>query len=99
MADNKKSAWFDETTHACLIEEKARRTESFVAAVADGIVDKKELEDQEKRLIELMKKVEPQLAGPLHEQVTDLLCELTVFNFMQSIHAMDQARAKSGFRG
>ena len=35
-------------------------------AMADGRIDKKELEDQEERLVTLMKKVEPELNDRLH---------------------------------
>jgi hypothetical protein len=99
MAPQQKSAWFDEATHASLIEDKAHRAKSFIVAVADGKIDDAELTAQESRVVQLMEAVEPQLTGPLHDQVTDLLCELTVFNFMQSLHAVEQSRKKSCFRG
>jgi hypothetical protein len=93
------SAWFDESSHAVLIADKARRAESFVAAMADGKIDAAELDQQERRLVELMKEIEPKLDASLHAKVTELLCELTVFNFMQAMHTVQQARPKSVFRG
>ncbi len=35
-----------------------------------------------------MKKVEPELAPELHEEVTKLLCELTAYNIMHTIHGI-----------
>ena len=93
------SAWFDEASHTPIIAEKARRAESFVAAMADGKIDESEIKAQEDRLVQLMQEIEPQLAPRLHDQVTELLCELTVYDFMQAMHSVGQARPKSVFRG
>ena len=67
--------------------------------VADGVVDQKELAAQEARLVKLMQEVEPQLPPPLHAKVTELLCELTAYDLMQSLHAMQESRPKTQFRG
>lgn len=94
-----KSAWLDESSNAPIIAEKARRLESFLAAVADGVVDESEIQAQETRLVELMKELEPLLDDELHGKVTQLLCELTAYDLMQVMHAMHKARPKSVFRG
>ena len=98
-AQQEKSAWFDEASHTPIIAEKARRAESFITAMADGKIDESEIKAQETRLVQLMQKIEPQLSGPLHAQVTELLCELTVYDFMQAMYSLEQARPKSAFRG
>jgi hypothetical protein len=98
-AQQAKSAWFDEASHTPIIAEKARAAESFIAAMADGIVDQSEIQAQEKRLVELMQKIEPQLSAGLHDQVTELLCELTVYDFMQAMRSVGQARQKTAFQG
>jgi hypothetical protein len=99
MSTQKVSAWFDEASHAPIIAEKARRTESFVAAMADGVIEPSEIQAQEDRLVKLMREVEPQLGPALHAQITDLLCELTVYDFMQAMYSMQQARPKTVFQG
>jgi hypothetical protein len=99
MPAQAKSAWFDETSHTPLIADKARRAESFIAAMADGRIDESEIQSQEKRLVQLMQKIEPQLAGGLHDQVTELLCELTVYDFMQALRSLQEARPKTKFQG
>lgn len=94
-----KSAWFDEQAHATLISEKATQLDSFVSAMADGQVTDAELESQEERVIKLMKEIEPQLEPKLHARVTELLCELTAYDLMQTLHEMHQARPVTKFRG
>jgi hypothetical protein len=96
---NTPSSWFDEATQVPRIAEKAQQLESFVAAMADGKIDAAEIQSQEKRVVQLMKTIEPQLNGPLHAQVTDLLCELSAYNFMQWTQALQEARPATKFRG
>jgi hypothetical protein len=94
-----RKSWFDEKTHAPLIEEYARQLDSFAQAMADGKITDAELKEQEGRLVALMQEIEPQLDDAVHEKVTRLLCELTAFDLMQMIHTMQQARPKTAFRG
>ncbi len=96
---NPSSAWFDGSRHTSLIAEKAQRTESFLAAMADGRIDPAEVAKQEDRLVALMAEIEPQLAPALHAKVTELLCELTVYDFMQAMLSLEKSRPKTAFRG
>lgn len=93
------SSWFDEESHRPLIEEQVQRLETFLAAVADGTVDEGELKAQEARLVQAMQKVEPMLDANTHDKVTKLLSELTAYDIMQSMYAMQQARARTEFQG
>lgn len=98
MAAN-KSTWFDEASSESLIADKAQRLESFLAAMADGKVTDAEVKEQEERVVKLMKEIEPQLDSKLHERVTQLLCELTAYDFMQSLNMLQSARPTVKFRG
>lgn len=93
------SSWLDAASEQPVIERYARRLESFVAAMADGKVDAAEVQAQETRLVKLMKDVEPQLSPAMHEKVTRLLCELTAYDLMRILHAMEEARPKTTFQG
>ncbi len=93
------SSWFDDASHKPLIAEQARRLKTFLAAVADGVIDEAELAAQEKRLVQVMKEVQPLLEPGLHAKVTELLCELTAYDLMQVMHSFHQARPKTTFRG
>jgi hypothetical protein len=94
-----KSSWFDVASHKPLIAEQARRLKTFLAAMADGVIDKSELEAQEERLVAAMQEIEPLLEPDLHAKVTRLLCELTAYDLMQILHSFHEARPKSAFQG
>ncbi|MEN6452286.1 MAG: hypothetical protein ABFC96_17480 [Thermoguttaceae bacterium] len=98
-AQRAKSAWFDEASHTPTITDKAQRAESFIAAMADGRIDESEIKAQERRLVALMEEIEPTLEPAVHAKVTDLLCELTVYDFMQAMQSIGQARPKTVFHG
>ncbi len=103
MSQNSASAgrgrWLDDKTQMPLIDQHARKLTSFVAALADGRVDEAEITAQEERVIHLMREIEPLLDDALHAKVTELLCELTAYDLMQTLHQMQQTRPKTIFRG
>src|SRR4051812_2067822 len=99
MAANTKTAWFDETSNASLIADKAQQLESFLQTMADGKVTDDEVKAQEERVVKLMKEIEPQLESQLHDRVTQLLCELAAYDIMQALNMMQTARPTSKFRG
>lgn len=102
MAKAKKSSrlnWFDEKTSAPLIDGYARQLKSFIQTMADGKVEEHEVKAQEKRLVELMKEIEPKLDDEMHAKITQLLCELTAYDIMQILYQMEQARPKTQFVG
>jgi len=94
-----KLTWLDGVSHQPTIERYARRLTPFVEAMADGKIDDSELNAQEGRLVKIMKEVEPSLPPELHAKVTQLLYELTAYDLMQILHAMEQARPKAVFHG
>jgi hypothetical protein len=94
-----RKSWFDAKTNKPLIDEYARSLESFVTTMADGKVEPRELTNQEKLVVKLMKEIEPLLDDEVHEKVTRLLCELTAYDIMQMLTTMDSARPKTKFRG
>jgi hypothetical protein len=97
MAD--KTPWFDETSDTPMLSEYARKLDSFCDAVADGRVTTAELEEQEERLVGLMREVEPLLSNEAHEKVTRLLCEVTAYDLMQALHMAGMVRPRTTFRG
>ena len=94
-----KIAWFDDSTETPLIAEYARKLDSVLDAVSDLRVETRELEAQEKRVVALMKEVEPLLSPEAHEKVTRLLCEVTAYDLMHALHMAGHARPKTTFRG
>jgi hypothetical protein len=49
--------------------------------------------------VKLMKEIEPQLDPKLHDKVTQLLCEVTAYDMMQSLNLIQSARPVTKFRG
>ena len=94
-----KTAWFDDSTDTPLIAEYASKLDSFLAAISDSLVEVRELEEQEKRVVSLMKEVEPLLSPEAHEKVTRLLCEVTAYDLMHALHMAGHSRPKTKFRG
>ena len=94
-----KTPWFDDKTETPLLAEYARKLDSFCDAVADGRVTTGELEEQEKRLVGIMKELEPLLSPEAHEKVTQLLCEVTAYDLMHAMHLAGKSRPKTVFRG
>jgi hypothetical protein len=92
-------SWLDEATQTSQIDTYARKLGSFVDALADGVVQESELAAQEKRLVKIMKEVEPRLDDATHARVTELLCELTAYDIMHILHSMHAARPAAEFRG
>jgi hypothetical protein len=95
----RRTSWLDPKSNTPLIDDYAREMQSFLGAMADGVIEKAELEKQEKKLVSLMKKIEPQLDDELHEQVTQLLCEISVYDAMQMLVELQESRPQSRFRG
>ncbi|MFM8378638.1 MAG: hypothetical protein ACKOB1_04855 [Planctomycetia bacterium] len=94
-----KTPWFDAASDSELLTEYARKLDSFLDVVADGRVDAKELEAQEQRVVKLMKEVEALLSPEAHEKVTHLLCEVTAYDLMNTMHLAGKSRPMTKFRG
>ena len=92
-----KTSWFDEHAQHPALHERVEQLESFTTAMADGVVDKKELEGQEQRLTAAMQALEPKLSDELHAQVTSVMIELTAYNIMRLLHELQTERARGAF--
>jgi hypothetical protein len=88
-------SWFDEATDLPIIDEQAQKLESFAEAMADGQIEKKELQNQQERLLAVMREVESVLNDAQHEKVTRLLVELSAYNIMRLLHEMQTERLRS----
>ncbi len=98
-AGKNRTEWLDATTEMPLIGQYAERLGTFLEAMADGRIDDQELEAQEARVVALMKEIEPKLDDALHEPMTHLLCELSAYNIMNTLHQLMEATPRTKFRG
>jgi hypothetical protein len=94
-----RKSWLDDKAETTLIDDYARELGSFIEAMADGMMEADEVANQERRVVKLMKEIEPQLDDKMHEQVTKLLCEMSALSVMQVLHELYEARPKVAFRG
>lgn len=94
-----KSSWFDDSTALPVIDEQVAKLESFAAAMADGIIEKHELESQQSALVATMRKVEGLLTDEQHEAVTRLLVEMSAYNVMRTVHELQADRLQRTLAG
>jgi hypothetical protein len=92
-----RNSWFDENAQHPLIHEKVEKLKSFTDAMADGVIEKKELEAQEQRLVAAMKALEPSLNDDQHAKVSGVLVELSAYNIMRLLHELHAERARMAF--
>ena len=92
-----KTSWFDDKAEHPLIHEQVAKLESFTSALADGVVTKQELGDQEQRLVAAMKSLEKDLDDTQHAKTTTVLVELTAYNVMRLLHELQTERARMAF--
>jgi predicted transcriptional regulator len=92
-----RTSWLNDKSDLPAIDEMVQKLTSFTQAMADGVVEKRELDEQQARLTAAMKAVEGQLSDELHDKVTRVLVEMTAFNIMQTLHEIQAERARRAF--
>jgi predicted transcriptional regulator len=94
-----RASWFDDKTEYPIIHDQVQKLQTFTDALADGVVERGELEAQEQRLVAAMKQLEPALSDELHEKVTKVLVETSAYNIMRLLHELQAERARAAFSG
>jgi hypothetical protein len=92
-----RMSWFDEKSEYPVIHEQVNKLRTFTDAMADGVVEKKELEAQEQRLVAAMKQLEPALSDELHGKVTTVLVEISAYNIMRLLHELHAEKVRLAF--
>ena len=92
-----RTSWFDDNAEHPVIQEQLAKLESFTTAMADGVVERRELDTQEQRLTAAMKRLEGELSDEQHAKVTTVLVELTAYNVMRLLHDLQAERARIAF--
>ena len=93
-----RTSWFDDADLP-VIEEQVHKLESFTQAMADGVIEAKELERQQDSLIAVMKDVEGGLTDEQHTKVTRLMVELSAYNIMRLLHELQTRHLQKAFGG
>jgi hypothetical protein len=92
-----RTSWFDDNAQHPSIHEKVEKLKAFTDAMADGMIEKKELDAQEQRLVAAMKALEPALNDDQHAKVTGVMVELSAYNIMRLLHELHAERARMAF--
>lgn len=92
-----RTSWFDEETDLPVIDEQVQKLETFAQAMADGVIEKKELAAQQASLVAVMRDVEDGLSDEQHAKVTRLLVELSAYNVMRLLHELHSQRLQRAF--
>ena len=85
-----RRSWFDPAGDGAPFDGSVARLEIWQAAMADGVIEPHELEDQKERVLGLLREIEPELDDALHEKVTRVLEELTVLQAMHATLLIDE---------
>ena len=93
-----RTSWFDDKAGHEAIQDRVRHLESFTGALADGVITSKELDGQEKRLVDAMKAAESLLNDDQHSKVTTVLVELTAYNIMRLLHELQAERTRMAIK-
>jgi hypothetical protein len=93
-----RTSWFDDA-ELPIIDEQVEKLESFAQAMADGVIEKQELEQQQASLVAAMKAVEPSLSDDVHDKVTRLMIELSAYNIMRLLHELQLQKLQRTFGG
>ncbi|MBC8165140.1 MAG: hypothetical protein H7Y20_04605 [Bryobacteraceae bacterium] len=89
-----RTSWFDDADLP-VIDEQVQKLETFAEAMADGRIEKGELDRQEDSLVAVMKAVEAELNDTQHASVTRLLVELSAYNIMRTVHELQTLRLQN----
>ena len=92
-----RMSWFDEQSEYPIIHDQVNKLRTFTDALADGVVEKRELDAQEQRLVTAMKQLEPALSDELHAKVTNVLVEISAYNIMRLLHELHAERVRQAF--
>ena len=87
-----RTDWFDDSRDLPLIDEQVNKLTHFVNSMADGVIEKSELETQQAALVAAMKAVESELNDTQHAKVTQLMLELSAYNIMRLLHELQTTR-------
>ncbi len=89
--------WIDDDDHPA-IDAHMQQLEHFASSIADGQIDRPELDRQEQNLITSMREVEGMLNDEQHAKVTQLLAELAAYTVMQMLHEMTSAKIQAAIK-
>ncbi|MBM3188142.1 MAG: hypothetical protein FJZ90_05405 [Chloroflexi bacterium] len=80
-----RKSWFDAASNEVSFSQYVEQMESWQAAMADGVIEPEEVQQQAQRVSDLLQALEPKLNDQLHEELTQVFYELAVLYGMQQL--------------
>lgn len=91
-----RKSWFDEQSNEPLFSKYVEQMESWQRALADGVVQPEEVEQQAARVADMLRALEPKLSDEVHEELTNIFYELAVLYGMQRLVDMGYVEGGEG---
>ena len=80
-----RTSWFDPESSGLAFDQYVDKMESWQSALADGVVEPAEIEQQAERVEAMLRELEPKLSDAVHEELTQIFYELAVLYGMQQM--------------
>lgn len=80
-----KEKWFDSESNEPMFSKYMERMESWQQALADEVVEPREVRQQAERVADMLRALEPKLSDELHEELTSVFYELAVLYGMERL--------------
>lgn len=80
-----RKSWFDPESNEIMFSKYIEQMESWQAALADGVVEPEEVQQQAQRVSEMLRALEPKLNDELHEELTQIFYEWAVLMGMERL--------------
>ena len=79
-----KDLWFDPESNQILFSRYVAQMDSWQQALADGVVEPAEVEQQATKLADMLRALEPKLSDSIHAELTNILYEWAVLQAMMT---------------
>ena len=90
-----RTSWFDSGSNQADFGQYIEQMETWQNALADGVLDAEELQQQAQRVADMLLRLEPKLSDELHEELTAVFRELAVLYGMQRLAELTMAEKEA----
>ena len=80
-----RASWFDTESNELMFSTYMTHLDSWQDAMADGVIEPREIQKQADRVGEMLQALEPKLTDELHEEITNIFYELAVLYGMAQV--------------
>lgn len=89
-----RKSWFDPESNELMFSQYLEQMESWQRALADGVVEPEEVQQQAEKVSEMLRALEPRLSDELHEELTQVLYEWAVLQGMERLAQLTEEEGR-----